>query len=310
MQVFKQVASCATSQMNLLLLSSFVILCLYLPGRVLAEDYSLGYQISDGKNGRLFKQWTQPIKESPVQSVSITLRKDSGGNDTFVNLRFGRGDTFENGRRVFLTHTGTQTVSWNVGQAPNGEPLVLNAYNGEVYVESARVQYVRTESERQPPRNPFDKPYDHRPGNNNQDDYPRRPHDDSGHYQGDNNGDVYPPGPGSRDNRGMIGRCRRANISRPRVEIDEIRPTGGLFSGKYKVEGTVLGVCVVEAGYYENGRLKEKIDIPLNDVFSRGSFELRVRSGQNGKIRVFTTDGQEDTAVIDDEVSNQGSPLF
>jgi hypothetical protein len=105
------------------------------------EEYAPGIKLGDGKNGRVFKQWVQATAPEPVDEVRATLRRVSGGPDTFVNLRFGHdGKTFENAKRVYLPDDKTVTVSWNVGkQAPNGQPFYMNAYSGEVFLERISV---------------------------------------------------------------------------------------------------------------------------------------------------------------------------
>ncbi len=256
------------------------------PSVAFAEDYQVGYVVGDGKNGRVFRQWVQQVAETPIRRVSMTLRRHSGGKDTFVNLRFGRGDTFEGGKRIYLNGNDAQAVSWEVGNAvPRGEPLVLNAYNGEVYLERVRVEFAQggaTPRPRQPVTPDFE---------------PRTPFGST------------TPRP-SRDDRQALARCRNMYIAPPRIDLGELRPTGSLFSGKYKVEGSIRGVCIAEAGYFENGRLRESVEIPLSDLFSRREFKFKVQSGRRGEIRVTTIDGQENFIDIDSAIGRQSQPLF
>jgi len=227
------------------------------------QDFLVDYSISDGKDGRIFKQWHQYIGEKPVRSIDIKVRRESGSRDTYLNLRFGNGATFENGKRAQVD--GTQTVSWNVGgEKSNGQELVLNAHNGEVFIESVRVNFDSDPqySSRKPEREKID--------------------DDS-----DKPSDVDP---------NAYNNCRTLyRIGRPIIEINRVKPTGNIFSGDQKVEGSIYAQCVQEAGYYESGRLKERIDFSLNDRFNRKEFNLRSSQNQNGEIRVYTTDGQQET---------------
>jgi len=114
------------------------------------QEFEPSLSISDGKDGRLFAKWIQPVLERPVKTVRVRLRKESGGEDTFVNLRFGEdGHTFENGRRVYLADNEMQVVTFDVaGQSPNGKPLVMNAYNGVVLVKKVAIEYHK------PPKQP------------------------------------------------------------------------------------------------------------------------------------------------------------
>lgn len=91
--------------------------------------------IGDGKDGRVFKKWIQPLRERNIHKVRAILERRSGGDNCYVNLRFGEdGDAVEKGRRVYIRTDKRVTETFIVNQRPNGKPLVLNAYNGEVYV--------------------------------------------------------------------------------------------------------------------------------------------------------------------------------
>lgn len=107
------------------------------------QDFHPRVEISDGKNGRAFRKWTQPIKEFQVHEVRAKLYRRSGGDDCYVNLRFGDGDTFESGKRAFLTTNEAVEVRWSINAAPGGKPLVMNAYNGTVYVRYVTARDAR-----------------------------------------------------------------------------------------------------------------------------------------------------------------------
>lgn len=254
------------------------------------QNYPVNQVIGDGKSGRTFAKWTQGIPERGVQSVSITMRRQSGGDNTYVNLRFGSGATFENGKREYLRGGGTMTFTWNVGgMAPNGQPLVLNAYDGEVFVQSARINFIGGSRPNYDDRDDY-RGDDHRGYDEG---YGHRGHDDRQDGPAFGNGDA-------------VARCRDARVQRPRIEIGRVRPTGGVFSGKFKVSGSIYGACVQEAGYFEEGRLKESIRFPLDDRYNRQEFEITGRSGRRGELRVYTTDGRDDVISIDEELRNSG----
>ena len=101
--------------------------------------------------------------------------------------------------------------------------------------------------------------------------------------------------------------CRRGRFRRPRIEIHKVKQSGGFFSGKYRISGSVQGACIEEAGYYESGRLKERFEIPMTDSFKRHEFQIRVKSGKRGEIRVYAADGSEDIIEVDQELSQQKS---
>ncbi len=290
------------------------------------QSLRAGITVGDGKNGRVFAKWQEQLADRPVETISVRLQKRSGGNDAYINLRFGAGQVLENGRRVYLTDGGAQTVTWNAGGIRSGgQPLVLMAYNGEVDVTSAEVQY--SPSTRGPEisgphydrRDDTDWSNSHRNddryddgsrphdgwrtphgGNEDDDRYDDRRDDYDDHWDGTRG---HPPGGyGGNGDRGAFESCRQMRIRAPRIEIGRVRPTGGLFSGKYKLDGAVAGICIEEAGYYEKGRLKEKFNIPLSDRFLRVEFDLTVRSGERGEIRVFTSDGRAQSMTVDEAV--------
>lgn len=251
-----------------------VLFCISLPlSNALAVDtINVGITIGDGSNGRVFRKWSQVPQNLPINRVEISLQKTAGGGDAYVNLRFGDGQTFENGKRVSLGDNSTKVVSWSVGgETPNNRPLVLNAYKSEVRVNWVKVYYA-----------------------------------DSGHQvtqiqtqvnaQGNNSGS------GGYD-EGMLERCRNnTRIKRPRIDIGDVRPSGGMFSGKYRIEGSVRGICVEEAGYFEGGRLKKAFNFPLSDNYRREEFSVQVRGGKRGEIRITSVNGQEDSIMVDDEL--------
>jgi hypothetical protein len=239
------------------------------------QGFAVNQLLSDGKNGRVWRQWRQNIANRGVQRVEIVLRRQTGGNNTSINLRYGDGQAFEGGRQIFFTDNNLKTVSFNVGgAAPNGQPLVINAYNGEVFVTTVNVYYQGSGSSiknthQHPPR---PKP---RPGN------------------------VIPSVNNNNDSL-ALQRCRNIRIRRPRIEVGSVRASGGLFSNKKRIKGSIFGACVEEAGYFENGRLKQEFPFPLSDRYQRRDFEVQARTGRNAEIRVFTVDGREDSIDIDD----------
>lgn len=270
---------------------------LVLPARSYAEhDGKMTFQVSstlsDGKNGRVWKQWRQKLPEKLVRKVEVELQKQSGGNDTFVNLRFGSDSTLENGKRVTLSNNAPFKATWIVNQMPKGRELVLNAYKGEVSVKRVTVLFatdkVRDWKIRRAPR-PYPKGYIE----------PKRPHqgpNDDHHSEGFSSGS---------DKEDAARECETTgHLRRPRIEIGRIKSSGGLFSNKYKVEGEIFGKCIDEAGYYERTQLKESIKIPLNKRYRRYQFNIKVKTGKGGKIRVFTYDGRKVSVDIDEMIED------
>jgi|GEM_PF-4601401 len=266
-----------TSSLLLAILLSLGMV-LHLTEKVQAqESFSPNMVIGDGKNGNAYAKWTESIKNQGVESVSASVRRLKGTNTTYVNIRFQDGLTFENGKRIYLTDDRSRIVTWNGGgQQSGGKPLTLMAYGGEVLLESIEIRYAR---QAQAPHS----------GGLGAGGAIVQPHAGSGH--------------GSAD---ALARCREIRTRAPRIELGRIRPVSGAFSGKYRVEGSVHGQCIQEVGYFENGRLKERIDFPLDDRFQRQEFEIRVQSGRRGELRAYTTDGRDESVDLDDELSQAG----
>ena len=87
-------------------------------------------------------QWRVSLEERVVKTITVEIQRVRGGSDTFINARFGReSQTFESGRRVYVTSGDWETATWNVNQAPNGKELIFNAYNGDVLLRKVKVKY-------------------------------------------------------------------------------------------------------------------------------------------------------------------------
>ena len=234
--------------------------------------------LGDGKNGRVYQQWRQSIANNGVKRITAVLQKKSGGRDVYVNLRFGSGSALERGKRVFLPDGREVSASWQLnGERANGRELVMNSYNGEVFLKEVSIEYQHAS---RPP--------------------------------------VIDPKPavspiantaiGIVDDPEAVRRCRYSrNIRNPRIRIRRVRGSGGLFSSKYRVSGSIAGSCIEEAGYYEYGELKEEIKFPLSDRYKRQNFQVRVRTGREGEIIVHTSDGREDIIDVDRAVTDKKS---
>lgn len=253
------------------------------------DNFTPNLTIGDGSGGRVWSQWKQSVRELPIETISVRLRKTKGGDDSYVNLRFEGGQTFENGKREYLRSGETKSLTWNVGdESARGKQLVLNAYKAEVFVEAVRVTY-RT---------------------------PMLPLSTSGGSISEDKDEVrptkpnFPPGlDDSALNPNTARECKNQYFRRPRIEVEEARPSGGLFSDKQKVSGNVIGACIEEAGYFESGRLKERLNIPYTSSSKRYEFRIAVRTGRNGELRVYTTQGEEERVSVDELVQDT-APLF
>ena len=95
--------------------------------------------------------------------------------------------------------------------------------------------------------------------------------------------------------------CRnlaRGYLARPRVNIHRVRPTGNLFGDRVRVEGSVEGVCLVEAGLFESGRKEQSIRIVTSPMFRRYDFSVRTRIAHRPEIRVYNVVGDRDEVWV------------
>lgn len=106
----------------------------------------------------------------------------------------------------------------------------------------------------------------------------------------------------ARDNRfvstSVPDECRALEIDRigrPTVEIYDIdRSGGGFFSDRYHVEGALEGVCLIEAGVFEEGKKVRDIPIQTTREFRRFDFDVRADASNYPEIRVYDVNGQRD----------------
>jgi hypothetical protein len=92
---------------------------------------------------------------------------------------------------------------------------------------------------------------------------------------------------------------RRRDLPRPRIDIDRVKSTGNFFGDKAKVRGTVEGVCIQEAGLFQNGRLVQRIPVRTSSHFDRFEFEVKADMGEHPEVRAYNTEG--DREIVDVE---------
>lgn len=107
------------------------------------QDIKPNIVIADGKEGRKWGQYNEKIQERKVEKIGLVVVRQSGGDDTYVNIRFGKdGTTLDGSKREYLKNTKENVFWWNVNQSPNGKPLVINAYNGEVMLKVVSIAFA------------------------------------------------------------------------------------------------------------------------------------------------------------------------
>ncbi len=117
----------------------------------------------------------------------------------------------------------------------------------------------------------------------------------------------YDPEPRRNEPPAVSGECRDMGgryLARPRVNLYKVKKSGGMFGDKYRVRGSVEGVCLVEAGYFESGRKKEEIPVAPGPSFHRFEFEVEVRGDRDPEIRVYNVNGDSAFARVEDELDD------
>jgi hypothetical protein len=102
---------------------------------------------------------------------------------------------------------------------------------------------------------------------------------------------------------GVATQCTGENLRylrAPKVEVYDLRSRGNILGDKYRVKGVIEGTCVAEAGYYEDGRMVEKIPVSTTPEFKRFEFEVTIRgdSSRRPEIRAYSANGDRDEVEL------------
>lgn len=97
-----------------------------------------------------------------------------------------------------------------------------------------------------------------------------------------------------------------SNISNPRVDLHSVKKSGPALGGIYKVTGTIEGVCLVDAGYFERGRKATNISVATTPKLTRREFQVRARGAFSPEIRVYNVNG--DVTIVPIVQSAGGAP--
>lgn len=93
----------------------------------------------------------------------------------------------------------------------------------------------------------------------------------------------------------------RDEISKPYINVDQRKAAGNFFGGEERVRGSIEGICLVEAGCFEEGRKVKTIPITTTRQFGRYEFECKLNTGKTPEIRAYNSIGERDIATIADE---------
>jgi len=112
--------------------------------------------------------------------------------------------------------------------------------------------------------------------------------------------------PATSDERELAAcRDRRNYVARPRVDVYSADRTGNMLRSKVRVKGTIEGACLIEAGYFEEGRKREEISIRTTREFRRYEFEVVADSSRRPEIRVYNVHGDREIIPLDGSRVNE-----
>lgn len=97
-----------------------------------------------------------------------------------------------------------------------------------------------------------------------------------------------------------VGECERlkhGDIPPPKISVGRIRPVGGGLD-RMRVSGSIEGVCLVEAGYFEDGRKVESIHTSAQRRFQRYAFDITGHISPTSELRVTNAAGDSDVKSV------------
>lgn len=152
---------------KIILLAAAVVLFSSVPSFAQGKDGAklirVNQAVSDSKFGA-WSEWQYTPEDFPIKRIEVTLKREKGGQDTFVNLGFKGGQNFEP-MRAYIKSDGPTTISFEArGEKAGGRTLVMKAYNGRLLLSDVKFFYDISS-----------KPIQIEASNNNRPDYGNRP---------------------------------------------------------------------------------------------------------------------------------------
>jgi len=110
--------------------------------------------------------------------------------------------------------------------------------------------------------------------------------------------EIVPPGEISGTEE--CKRLYRNELAPPRVNLETGKGDSRFFD-RSTVKGTVEGICLQEAGYFERGQKVEAISVQTTRQFKRFNFSTRFRRDREPEIRVYNTAGENDIISLSEQ---------
>lgn len=113
------------------------------------------------------------------------------------------------------------------------------------------------------------------------------------------------------EKQSAVLKCRKVNpyyLSKPIVRIKSIRSVDRYAPKEFKVGGTIEGICIVEAGYYEDGERVFELPVSVSRQYRSYSFAFDFHAEKSPQIRVIGVNGVRTIKVLDP--SEKPEPSF
>ena len=111
-------------------------------GSVEGDSFVVNSIVSDGKDGRVWRQWRQTVRETPIYVVEAEV-SGIGQEETAALLKLRVGSNWQEEQEVLLNDSKVEKIMFKLNAvSPRGQPLVLSASRGEVMVKTITVEFA------------------------------------------------------------------------------------------------------------------------------------------------------------------------
>jgi hypothetical protein len=108
------------------------------------------------------------------------------------------------------------------------------------------------------------------------------------------------PGVSPEGSASVLQQCREMRrLNPPEIYISRVKKSGNMFKNKYRVQGSIEGVCLSEAGLFHHGKKDESIRVLTSANFQRYDFEVIARADDDPEIRAYNVQGDRESVDID-----------
>ena len=88
------------------------------------------------------------------------------------------------------------------------------------------------------------------------------------------------------------------DISPPRISVFRVKERAPESEGMFRISGSIEGVCISEAGYFEKGIKKQPIATSKTRSFRRFEFEIEARLEDKPEIHATNVTGETESIPV------------